>query len=365
MINDFQVRNFRHLQTVDIQRLRRVNLFVGKNSSGKSALLEAFLLFFSQMSFRYLSEIHAVRQEMISLRGVGDNISPLRHLFAGHQLPDINEPGIKLSSREDRRSFEIKVIAFVEEERIVENIGPIRIPVPAPDEIVNSEPDAYKPFISMVKGSNVTRIIGVSEHFKRIPASSFLRRRNPEGVGCFYIPTGGLSDNETAALWDSISLTSLEPEVLTGLRLVEPRVEDIAFVASGIKRVPIIRMLDATEPVPLKSLGDGINRIFQIILALMSAKGGALLIDEFENGLHWSVQEAIWNVVFQLAQSLDVQVFATTHSRDCIKGFESAWSNAPEDGAFARIDRQSSGVKITEYDLELLEDSLDTDVEVR
>ena len=60
---------------------------------------------------------------------------------------------------------------------------------------------------------------------------------------------------------------------------------------------------------------------FDIILKIFSAKNGFLLIDEFENGLHYSVQPKIWELIFELAYRFNIQVFATTHSWDCIESF--------------------------------------------
>jgi AAA15 family ATPase/GTPase len=44
-----------------------------------------------------------------------------------------------------------------------------------------------------------------------------------------------------------------------------------------------------------------------------------LLIDEIENGLHWSILPKVWRFLVETARVLDVQVFATTHSKDCIE----------------------------------------------
>ena len=66
-------------------------------------------------------------------------------------------------------------------------------------------------------------------------------------------------------------------------------------------------------------MGDGINRILTIILAMVNCENGYLLIDEFENGLHYSVQEKLWEIIFYLAKRLNIQVFATTHSNDTIE----------------------------------------------
>ncbi len=130
--------------------------------------------------------------------------------------------------------------------------------------------------------------------------------------------------------------------------------------------MPLVSSSNSLEPLPLKSMGDGMTRLFHIIVALVNAKDGLLLIDEFENGLHWSVQQAVWETVFRLATHLNVQIFATTHSRDCIAGFEGAWLQARDAGAFFRLQVCVDGSPcVKAYSLETLADSLDTDVEVR
>src|SRR5438045_2113512 len=85
---------------------------------------------------------------------------------------------------------------------------------------------------------------------------------------------------------------------------------------------------------PLYSLGNGMLRTLGISLALVSVKDGILLIDEFENGLYYSVQPDLWQLIFQVARCLNVQVFATTHSWDCIEAFQKA----------ASIDKQAEGI---------------------
>lgn len=111
-------------------------------------------------------------------------------------------------------------------------------------------------------------------------------------------------------------------------------------------------------------MGDGMTRLFNIIVALVNTQNGILLIDEFENGLHWSVQPKVWELVFYLAEKLNIQVFATTHSRDCIKGFDSAWNKYPLLGAFLRLDDKDQLIRAVEYTSETLTDAIDMDVEV-
>jgi ABC-type multidrug transport system ATPase subunit len=113
-------------------------------------------------------------------------------------------------------------------------------------------------------------------------------------------------------------------------------------------------------------MGDGMTRLFHIILSLVNAKNGYLLIDEVENGLHWSIHAGLWNIVFTMAGRLNVQVFATTHNRDCVRGFHEAWSPREAEGTFQRIDvLPGTKIMVNGYTCETLADALETDVEVR
>jgi len=67
-----------------------------------------------------------------------------------------------------------------------------------------------------------------------------------------------------------------------------------------------------------------------IALALIQARGGLLLIDEIDTGLHYSVMGDMWRLVVEAAQRSDVQVFATTHSLDCLRGLAWLCDNNPK-----------------------------------
>ena len=114
-------------------------------------------------------------------------------------------------------------------------------------------------------------------------------------------------------------------------------------------------------------MGDGMNRILTIILALVNAGDSYLLIDEFENGLHHTVQEDLWKMIFQLAKELNVQVFATTHSDDCIHAFESVMNSEgnESEGQYFRLDNIGGQIIPTLYSPEELDTADDHQIEVR
>ena len=98
-------------------------------------------------------------------------------------------------------------------------------------------------------------------------------------------------------------------------------------------------------------MGDGMVRLFHLALALVNSKGGILLVDEIENGLHYSVHEDLWKLVFKTARDLNVQVFATTHSWDCIEAFQrAACEDESSEGYLIRLGWRKDEVVATVYD---------------
>ena len=124
-------------------------------------------------------------------------------------------------------------------------------------------------------------------------------------------------------------------------------------------------MSEHDAPVPLRSLGDGAWRLFGVALALANSRGGFLLIDEAENGIHHSVQKNFWRMVMEAAEANDVQVLATTHSWDCVRGFSQAANELDTEGKLVRIERDGGKAKAIEYSEEGLSVIAEQGIEVR
>nr|VFJ94147.1 MAG: AAA domain-containing protein, putative AbiEii toxin, Type IV TA system [Candidatus Kentron sp. H]VFJ95477.1 MAG: AAA domain-containing protein, putative AbiEii toxin, Type IV TA system [Candidatus Kentron sp. H]VFK01556.1 MAG: AAA domain-containing protein, putative AbiEii toxin, Type IV TA system [Candidatus Kentron sp. H] len=272
-------------------------------------------------------------------------LSPLGHLFKGHKIPTLDEEGFRLSSN-DKDAIHVRTAAYIFEESGNKTIRR-RL---EPEQIESWSIPLEELYIISESGDSSSIVVSLdadAADLKRLERFGNRRKNAISGQDVDipkyqFVSARGISDQESSTLWDSISLTDLEEEVLKGLRIIEPALVRLTFIKTDphgshylLKenypdRIPIIRPDETSDPVPLKSLGDGMIRIFHITLSLVSAKGGMLLIDEFENGLHWEVQEKAWRVVFELAEKLDVQVFATTHSRDCISSFSKVWQENPK-----------------------------------
>jgi len=378
MLTSFTAQNFRQFTKLEIPQLNRVNLFVGRNNAGKSALLEAIEVYVSNASFQTLINIVSAREETWGGSARPGDASPpsnevFRHLFKGHQLPSIDEKGIivgPLNRPNDQLQVAIAAYRTFEKEGGFQRlkVDPTQYLFPQDEAI---ELDLELDLVAIEAGKT-RRIIGLN---RSRPYNSIARNDTESRLPVQVVPTKSISAAKVAALWDVIGLTDLSNEVISGLKLIEPAILDIAFVKAigqyfrsteREHRIPLARLANQLSPLPLSSMGDGITRLFHITLALVNAKRGVLLVDEFENGLHWSVQEKVWETVFQLAERLDVQVFATTHSRDCVQAFQAAWERYPNQGAYYRMEADSQGeVQARRYSLDTLADSIATAVETR
>ena len=128
----------------------------------------------------------------------------------------------------------------------------------------------------------------------------------------------------------------------------------------------VVKLVDHDRPVPLKSLGDGAVRLFGFALALANCRNGFLLIDEAENGIHYSVHTDFWRVILRTAHENNVQVLATTHGWDCIRGFaRAATENNAAEGILVRLEKKGGGVHAIEYSEDELETAAEQGIEVR
>lgn len=371
MIDSFLIENFRLFESLRLERLARVNLFVGRNNSGKSALLEAIEVYASTASAETLLNLIKAREEtwsgksQVEFRQLYGN--PIRHIFRGHQFPNVGAGGIVLGPP-DRPFDQINIIvsAF---KLIIDEQGNRTITILQQQEEWAPDDNNIELALTVKDGDKFRRIMNIDDDVDRMRrrfSISWLTEKYPMQS----VPTRYMDARKVAMLWDLIGLTDLAGEVISGIRLIDASITGVQFVESTVsprdERVPLVRTTLSDEPLPLRSMGDGITRLFHIILALVTARNGVLLIDEFENGLHWSVQSEVWKILFRLAERLNVQVFATTHSRDCINGFEDAWKENESLGAFFRLDASKQGqVQARAYSLDTLTDALETAVEVR
>jgi hypothetical protein len=191
---------------------------------------------------------------------------------------------------------------------------------------------------------------------------------NEDALSVAFLPASGFSVDKAASLWDALVQGPGQELVLDWLRMLDPRIGDLAYIAGRLGSSPRLALLrvEGQGRIPLRSMGDGLTKLFHIALAVASAPKGVLLIDEFENGLHWSVQEKLWIALARAAREFNVQLFCTTHSRDCIESFAAAVKDAGPDGAsIYRLERKGDDILATDLPLLNVDAAMRQHAEVR
>ena len=151
------------------------------------------------------------------------------------------------------------------------------------------------------------------------------------------------------------------------MKIIETKTEKLTFVGNQRERVALVKLQGAEKRYTLLSMGDGINRLLIAILAAVNTDNGVLIIDEFENGLHYSVQESLWRMIFNLSKRHSIQIFVTTHSSDCIKACELT-QKEPEYknmGSFYRLENSDGVIEAIDYETSEVLLAIENNIEVR
>jgi predicted ATP-dependent endonuclease of OLD family len=375
MIDSLNIKNYRNLKELKIDSLKSVNLVTGRNNTGKSTLLEALAIYATRGDLAMIRQILEARGENFRPEDMNKAkpeicIRVFSSLFTNRNVGFNIADAISIGNAEsppDEKRISIRFVRYIDEVQKDEkgNLMRKRIFVPEDTELqVENCRDGLE-----MKWENAL-----------FPASYILpldeirpyRLLDFKGLGAGenvqFIRTGNKDGNVTGKLFDSITLTEKEQYVVEALKIIEPKTERIAFISeTSRERNVVVKLSDMREVLPLQSMGDGINRILTIILAMVNADNGLLLIDEFENGLHHTAQEQLWKIIFSLSRKLNVQVFATTHSEDCIKGFEAVLNNSEDElsGKLIRLDNKNGKIVHVEFDAQELKVVSEQDIDIR
>ena len=345
MLDHLHIQNYRLFKDLKIDKLGQVNLIAGKNNTGKTALLEALRIVMSKGESSVINNIIFCRGQW-KTNYDEENYSSLfkfvEGIFSNLRIDKVLNSRTKAKSVFNEQHITIKINDF--------ELGFSK-------EISDNKTGLDNGFYIQYKKSpsKITKIRG---------------EVNPESPrdSLVYIPF--LSPFFAFdILIDNLDIDK-EKDIINILKIIEPNIEDFRFKLES--KEPIIRLSVAKDRIPLKSLGDGINRLFIIALGLVNAKNSInniLIIDEFEVGLHHSVQEQLWDIIFKYAKEWNIQVFATTHSQDTVKAFYyiSSKEEYKDMGQYMRLQpsRTTGEIEAVIYTEGSLETAFDLNLETR
>ena len=323
MLNVLQIDGFRAFSQYAVEDLGRVNLFVGRNNSGKTTILEAAEILLAPDSAAAVLGSAIRRGEMHVPRNQDrpNQYADVSHLFHGHAC----EAGERFRISGTESSSPLWLVCEVYTARSY----------PDGSRALFAEEDLTESWLALYinhSRSNEEPVTLPMASSGAVPLDAVRRQRpkpNPEERPVSFVRTETLDTGKLREFWDTIALTEEESSVTDSLRILEPRIEKIGFLATrSVRYGPssegiYLRLSGVEDRMPLGSLGDGVRHLLTLSLAVSRSRRGFVMIDEIDTGLHHSVMSDMWRVLIETAERLDVQVFATTHSLDCVRSL--AW----------------------------------------
>ncbi len=283
MLKEIEIQNFRCFEQIKISGFERVNLIGGKNNAGKTALLEALFL----------------------------NVAPKAGSL--EILRELRRESSEALEAMPKRAWDNLFYALKKDRSIV---------------IVG-------------KKENQTIRVEIQVEINSLQSSLILKSRRQEDLSSWLstkVPAGDLrnfrisasqvpivpsfimiSGRELTEAYDNARLDDKDSEVLKAFQILDPAIESVESFSIGEPTLYLRRK--GEKRLPLSLFGDAMNRVAYIMLKLVNSEDKILLVDEIENGIHYTKQEEFWRILFRLALELDTQIFATTHSLEMLQAF--------------------------------------------
>ncbi len=357
MFTNLTVQGYRPFKKLTIDPLARVNLIAGANDVGKTALLEAVFLLVAEGNLTLLPMINGFRG-LGDFRGDPDMVSdwlwsPLFHNFS-------LDRGIKIEgsdSRGTRHGVQFEVVARSSE------------PVTIGEKAIRESGSARYGF-----SLNALRMTYFGGADKQRDALMVVDRTGvhvdpapptPSTPSYFLASRGRIHQEEVAKDFGDLDVLGRPYDVEPLLRILEPRLRRISTIV-GPGGSMLYGDVGLGRMLPLALLGDGVARLATVLLKIATNARGVVIVDEMENGLYHGVITKVWTAIGEAATLFDVQIFATTHSWECIRAAHEAFSARESyDFRLHRLERIGDDIRAVTYDQEALDAALKAGLEVR
>jgi AAA domain, putative AbiEii toxin, Type IV TA system/AAA domain len=333
MIQSLTVKNFRAFDRIHLTGFGQVNLIGGLNNAGKTALLEALLLaaYPGYTAVDYLRRLRGENDE--HLKHLNGHVWD--HFFHNHQT---QSPITLTSVRDGGQPVDLVLTVLPDFAAVQNTIG--MMPVQNSEVTTN--------LLQYLSSSAVLHLQRDTDH-TLIAVDRQSARLVP--IGLDSVCPGGMpmlpsmtrfSDSLLADLYTSARpKRALLNEMLASF---DSRIEGSELEApGGIPQLNVI--LKGGFSLPLTMFGDAVRKMTELWLTLLTTQSPILLIDEIENGLHFSKHRDVWRRLFTMATEQKVQIFATSHSAEMIRAFNEvalSQSNAEPQAAYIEMSRSGA-----------------------
>ncbi|WP_309896633.1 ATP-binding protein [Archangium sp.] len=347
-----RIENFRGIERLEVSGLGRVNLIIGRNNAGKTAMMEAIWLA-SQAEdaasvLELLQEMRRPDMPMEDFEGFW------RPIFRGGDVERGFLVDLRRTKREQAPGQGIRV--FMKKAR--------RSPPILSTEGAGGHSRGGTwalEYMCERDGSTYQRVASGGPRGVEFPEQML-----PDTLAA-WIEAGPVDYQNAISLLSLLKQQGRESLVHDLLRLIDDQVEGLEILSpTGGQAAIFVRLKGQAMLLPVRMMGDGVQRCLDIAVTIASYESALLGIDEIENGLHHSTFEPIWKWLATVSANQNMQIFATTHSEECVQAACRAFSALNDDGLrVIRLDRREHETAATVYDRNLVAAAERMGVEIR
>lgn len=314
--SQISVDEYKGVSGLMLDNLERINIIAGNNNSGKTSLLEAVYLLCKQNDYSGLREAVRLRSK--------ERDSGIRAKWFLEQVPDKT----CISGVYDDKNCNVRICRSrdgADDFSSMDYAGSVRLDA----EFAGHKQDAT----AVLFMNKETEVRGTSpQSICRTVLSSPFFLNEPYRYSKFYNKAVEVNLITKA---EKFLQKHLVPTLST-VRLVGDeqrfRVADSAYLTA----------------MDLCNYGEGVQRVFYLSLLFASAQNGVLLIDEFENAIHVSLLENCAVLMNRLSKEFNVQLFLTSHSRECIDAFINNVEDIDDVSCYG-LARREDGSAVAQY----------------
>jgi AAA15 family ATPase/GTPase len=329
MITSLEIENFRPFKKTQLSDLKRINIVVGDNASGKTAFLEALFLAAASnpqapITLRQWRGLEAAQGTTTT--DLYDSLwNNLFNEFDRTRLINIQLHG----SENDSRSLSMY---FQKEAEVT---LPLQQNGGGTTELKPST-GIYQPFVFHWKSPDAADVIlTMRSTAGGLQVQGIMHESNLRSA---FIPAHAQTSNQyTAVLFSNLSKQNKETDFVAALKLQFPKLQKVSVELDAGASALFVSVPWLKQKIPLALFSNAASNLASILLNISSSGHGIVCIDEIENGFHYSRYETVWQQTYDFADLFETQIFASTHSLECLKAALPTIKKHPTDFAIVQL----------------------------
>lgn len=327
MLTSIHIQGFKGFKDTTIEPLRKVNLILGGQNVGKTSLLEAVYLGASDIGiFQLLPNVFRATEGHDRDRFIQ---SVLKKMIGRIDLVSASGYSLRTSiNSKVGTGFELLSGNKAEDVDAKRCIGGA---------------DFAKPIALKAAYSESIRAM-VNDSGKLTPTEAV---ETIDFLKPLAVPIQLAMQETLNGLFGQVVLARRKPELIALLKEIEVRLIDLNAISPDRETRVYAELDDAANALPIPQLGHGFGRLLHLYASLLVTGSKLALIDEVENGIHYSALPVLMRGIKNLAEERGVQTLMTTHSWDCIRAAYQTFADANclQDFQLIRLERDADNIK--------------------